>query len=98
MSFSRLKTKLIYDYHLFGNHIEEISIVKDIRVVFKTNLSFQSHVDHICMKSLRTLGFLIRNTKEQTVSKNVVHFFSKTHVGILFNYLEPLTSRTDGIP
>jgi hypothetical protein len=64
MSFSRSRTKLINDYHLFDNHIEEISTVKDLGVVFKTNLSFQPHVDHICVKSLRTLGFLIRNTKE----------------------------------
>lgn len=64
MSFSRSRTKLFNDYHLFGNHIEDISIIKDLGVVFKTDLSFKSHVDHICTKSLRTLGFLIRNTKE----------------------------------
>jgi len=64
-SKSRSRTKLMNDYHLFDNHIEEISTVKDLGVVFiKTNLSFQPHVDHICVKSLRTLGFLIRNTKE----------------------------------
>lgn len=64
MSFSRSKTKLNNDFYLFDDCINRISSIKDFGVVFKTNLSLRSHVDHICVKALRTLWILIRNAKE----------------------------------
>jgi len=52
------------DYYLFNDPINGISSIKDLGVVFKSNLSLQSHVDHISVKALNTLGFLIRNFKK----------------------------------
>jgi len=60
MYFFRLKKKLVNDYHLFDDHIIR---VRNLGVVFKTNLSFQSYSDYICVKALRILRFLTRNTK-----------------------------------
>jgi hypothetical protein len=99
MSFSRSRTKLINDYYLFDNRIEDIITIRDLGVVFTTNLTFQPHIDHICVKFLRTLGFLIRNTKELRNEQCLKMFYTSldTYVGILFHYLESLTSRTDRI-
>jgi hypothetical protein len=63
MSFSRSKNMLNKVYHLLGDNIEEISSVRDLGVVFQTNLLFSSHIDYICSKALRVLGFINRNTK-----------------------------------
>jgi hypothetical protein len=64
--FSRSKNKLDNVYHFFGERINEITNVRDIGVIFQTNLLFSSHIKYICMKALRCLGFMTRNTKDFT--------------------------------
>lgn len=64
MSFSRSKIKLDNVYHFFGDHIKGIIYVCGLGVIFQTTLLFSSHIEYICMKALRCLGFIIRNTKD----------------------------------
>jgi hypothetical protein len=64
--FSRSKNKLDNVHHFFGERINEITNVRDLGVMFQTNLLFFSHFEYICMKGLRYLGFITRNTKDIT--------------------------------
>jgi hypothetical protein len=66
MSFSRSKNKLDNIYQFFDERINETTNVRDLGVMFQTNLLFSSHIDYICMKELRYLGFITRNTKNFT--------------------------------
>lgn len=64
MSFFRTKSKLNFSYYTNGDELAEIDSCNDLGVVFQSNLLFSSNIDYLCSKALRSLGFIIRNTKE----------------------------------
>lgn len=64
MTFSRTKSKVIFDYYINDDKLVEINSCRDLGVVFQPNLLFSSNIEYLCSKALRSLGFLIRNTKE----------------------------------
>uniref|UniRef100_A0A2S2QHF4 RNA-directed DNA polymerase n=1 Tax=Sipha flava TaxID=143950 RepID=A0A2S2QHF4_9HEMI len=64
MSFFRTISKINSDYHINNVKLVEIDTYQDLGVVFQPNLLFSSNIKYLCSKALRSLGFLIRNTKE----------------------------------
>lgn len=64
MLFFRSKTNINNDYYICGDKLVEINRYHDFGMVFQTNLLFCSHIEYICSKALRSLGFLIRSMKE----------------------------------
>lgn len=63
MSFSRRVQPLLSQYTMNGVSLERPGYIKDLGVNFDTKLSFNSHIDTICKKSYKLLGFLHRNSK-----------------------------------
>jgi hypothetical protein len=64
MSYTRSRNKINYDYHILDDKLVEINTIQDLGVIFQSNLSFLSHIEKSCTKTLKSLGFLIRCTKE----------------------------------
>jgi len=63
MSFFRSKN-IMTTFYVCGDKLFEINRYHDLGVVFQPNLLFCSHIEYICSKALRSLGFLIRSMKE----------------------------------
>jgi len=61
------KIIIITTNSIFSNQLVEINTCQNLlKMVFQPNLLFSPHIEHImlCSKVLRSLGFLIHNTKE----------------------------------
>lgn len=48
----------------FEEHIEVITRVRVLGLMFQMNLLFFSHIEYVCIRTSRCLGFITRNTKD----------------------------------
>lgn len=64
MNFSRLKIPLTYEYKADNHILPQVKIVKDLGVTFDGALRFNDHIDFICNKAFRLLGFICRSLKD----------------------------------
>jgi hypothetical protein len=60
MSFTRRRAHLSFTYSICGTPLERVSLKKDLGIIFTTNLDFHPHIEHICCKAFKTLGFIKR--------------------------------------
>ena len=60
-----LKRKEVFDfvYTMRTDIIERVYNIKDLGVIFSSNLSFNKHIDDVVSKSFRLLGFVKRTLK-----------------------------------
>lgn len=64
-SFTRRTSRFIcFDYKIKDHVLARKDVIKDLGVSFDSKCSFNSHVDSICNKSRRMLGFVIRNSSD----------------------------------
>lgn len=63
VSFSRARCPTLSSYFLNGSNLERVFSIKDLGFNYSTNLSFSPHIAIVVNKALKTLGFIIRNTK-----------------------------------
>lgn len=64
ISFSRKKSKLLYDYSIASHKLGRETTVKDLGVLLDDRLDFKSHIDKVCTQSKRMLGFVKRRAME----------------------------------
>ena len=62
MTYTRKKSPVVYPYELGMTVLERARDIKDLGVTFDSHLVFDRHIEQIISKSLRMLGFIIRNT------------------------------------
>lgn len=60
ISFHRKQAFITSDFSLDGTHIERCNLVRDLGVMMDASLNFSEHIDNICSKALRMLGFVFR--------------------------------------
>ena len=60
VSYSRKKSKFLYDYSISDHIIERADSVKDLGVQFDKCLTFIDHIETITQSSFKTLGFIVR--------------------------------------
>lgn len=60
MSLSRARTHVAYKYVLRGTALERVDKYKYLGVFISKDLSWKYHVEQLCLKAARTLGFLKR--------------------------------------
>ena len=71
LSFSRSPCKVVFDYYIQGKLLSRISSIRDLGVIFDDYFSFRSHIESVCSKAVRTLGFIKRalhSTSDEPVS------------------------------
>lgn len=71
MSFSRNRSIISYTYAINGSTLESVSMKKDLGVILTPKLNYHPHIEAMCCKSLKTLGFVLRLTKEFKLSASL---------------------------
>jgi len=66
MSFFCSQIKFDSEYIILVDKLKNVNYDTDLIMNFQQNLMFSSHIDQICSKAIRNLGFLTRNSKELT--------------------------------
>ena len=67
---------VIYPYESSaGIAVSRASTVKDLGVIIDGNLKFDNHVEHIVNKAFKSLGFLIRTSRQFMLLKTVLHLY-----------------------
>lgn len=64
ISFTRSLSPHLFDYSLGPDIIPRSTCVRDLGVLFDSKLSFNPHMDAICTKASKMLGFIFRSTKD----------------------------------
>ncbi|KAL1446919.1 hypothetical protein WDU94_002705 [Cyamophila willieti] len=64
ITFSRSNAPLTYTYSLDSVTIPRSHCIRDLGVLFDSKLSFNPHIDAICSKASKMLGFFVRSTRD----------------------------------
>uniref|UniRef100_A0A2M4CUU6 Putative reverse transcriptase n=1 Tax=Anopheles darlingi TaxID=43151 RepID=A0A2M4CUU6_ANODA len=64
VSFSRCKSKITYDYHIYGKAITKSECVRDLGLLIDSRLSFIDHRNSVISKSYKLLGLVFRMTAD----------------------------------
>ena len=60
MRFCKTPSVLTCDYRINQSSLSNIDKVKDLGMIFDSNLKFSEHVSYVTTKAFRSLSFLIR--------------------------------------
>lgn len=89
----RLKSFICNDYQIDGLILDRQNEIKDLGVIFDGTCSFIPHINDICRRSKRSLGFVMRNSKDFINYKTVVTLYSSI-VRSLLEYASTIWSPT----
>ena len=67
ISFFRSLNPLIFQYSIGYENLKICNEVRDLGILFNTKLSFNSHIQMITSKALKTLGYINRLSRELSV-------------------------------
>uniref|UniRef100_A0A2S2Q917 RNA-directed DNA polymerase from mobile element jockey n=1 Tax=Sipha flava TaxID=143950 RepID=A0A2S2Q917_9HEMI len=68
MSFTRRRLAIDYSYTINGSVIDRVTSNNDLGVLFTADLNFRPHIDSICCRALKSLGFVMRTMNEFKLS------------------------------
>lgn len=71
LTYTRKRQKIIFNYHIGNNILCRQDAIKDLGVVFDSQLTFTQHIDAVSARAYRTLGFVIRNSQAFTDNRSV---------------------------
>lgn len=66
MTYTLKTNKIMFDYVIDGQILQRPEVFKDLGVTFDTKMSFVYHINDVVNKCYKSLGFIIRNTREFT--------------------------------
>lgn len=64
MQFYRIQSPIMFNYSIGSTILQKNDFVRDLGVTFDCKLTFNLHIENICNKSLKLLGFLTRTLNE----------------------------------
>lgn len=64
ITFSKSRTSMSYAYKVNGTNLDRVTSIKDLGVLFDSQLSFNEHISATASKAFAMLGFIRRNTHE----------------------------------
>lgn len=76
MSFTRSKSPVLFDYLISGVTLPRLKTVRDLGVVFDAGLTFNEHITSVVSAAMKSMGFIIRNTKEFTSPESLLSLFN----------------------
>ena len=63
-SFTRRTSNFkFFPYNINGHELERKESMRDLGVIYDSKLTFNEHVDHVCGKARRMMGFVMRSGK-----------------------------------
>lgn len=78
LSITHKPQKTMFDYHIQNEILERVTTIKDLGVIIDEKMSFEPHVNYICRKAYRMLGFIFRCGK---------YFSNRSTMLLLYNTL-----------
>ncbi|XP_054287986.1 uncharacterized protein LOC129003715 [Macrosteles quadrilineatus] len=60
ITYHRIKSPVMYVYSISGTSIPRSQCIKDLGVIFSSDMGFSGHIDHISNKANKMLGFIAR--------------------------------------
>lgn len=64
VTFSRKKQNIHFNYSLKDHNLQTADKIRDLGVIHDSKLLFDSHVDNIVQRASRSLGFIMRSSKD----------------------------------
>lgn len=64
ITFSRKRNNIVFPYHINGNKLEKVSVIKDLGVLLDSKLMFDIHICATTEKAYRMLGFVLRVSRD----------------------------------
>ncbi|KAL4082961.1 hypothetical protein QTP88_028462 [Uroleucon formosanum] len=64
MFFTKRRLVFDYSYTINGSVIDRVASNSDLGVLFTADLNFRPHIDSICCRALKSLGFVMRTMNE----------------------------------
>lgn len=64
------------DYFINGHVVQRVIEARDLGVLFDNRLSFVTHIEEMCSSATRTLGFIIRSTRDFEGSQAMLSSFN----------------------
>lgn len=64
ISFYHTRNPLAKVYVIENEDLEVVKNIKDLGIILSSNLTFNNHIESICSKAFRNLGFIKRNCNE----------------------------------
>jgi hypothetical protein len=89
MSFARNRNIINYTYLINGSSINVVTRKKDLDILLCTNLDFHYHIEVVCCRALKMLGFVIRTSKEFKLSSSLKALYCSL-VRLLLEYFSIL--------
>ncbi len=83
----------MYTMQLYMNNqlIERVSSVKFLGIWISANLTWNVHVDHICKKARKIIGFLHRSFQNAPLSiHRSIHRSCSSNLGLRFHNISPI--------
>jgi len=81
ISFSRSRSPYTFSHSINSIPLLFVSQTKDLGVIFSSDLSFDSHIDFICRKDTKILGFINRILLQGSqMFTRLMHFISCWYV------------------
>ncbi|XP_031349526.1 uncharacterized protein LOC116175507 [Photinus pyralis] len=71
--FSKKSSPSVPLYHLCGQELQHMGIIKDLGVVLDTKLNFQHHYDHVISKASKMVGLIRRQCRIWTIAARSGH-------------------------
>ena len=81
---TRKTTPFTSEYHLHGQILKTVESAKYLGVTIQKNLSWDKHINNVCVKANKTLGFLRRNLKISAIKLKETAY--KTYVRPILEY------------
>ncbi|WP_219823795.1 hypothetical protein, partial [Enterobacter cloacae complex sp. 2DZ2F20B] len=75
MTYTRKNTPIINDYNIDGQILKRCTTFKDLGITFDSKLTFNAHIEILCLQCYKLLGFLFRNTRDFD-NRVLVRFFN----------------------
>lgn len=91
ITFRRILTPLAAEFYLDGVPIVRCDLVGDLGVMFDSSLDFGRHIDGICSKASRMMGFVLRISRFGLNSRTMVMLY-KAVVRPNLEYASPIWS------
>ena len=66
-----------------NEELTRVAVMKDLRVIFSSNLKFSDHLTYGINKSKKKLGFILRSSYDFTGSNTILSLFKSLVVSVL---------------